>query len=92
MIRTLHLSWGINLRMPTLKRTLYAVFLFKEDAPDYKGKRMYLKRENETDDQELIKRTCKREYPGPYCEPYYLKNSFLVYFAVDSILPLVGGK
>jgi hypothetical protein len=92
MIRTLHLSWGINLRMPTLKRTPYAVFLFKEDAPDYKGKRMYLKRENETDDQELIKRTCKREYPGPYCEPYYLKNSFLVYFAVDSILPLVGGK
>jgi hypothetical protein len=83
---------GDKLTHANLKKNPYAVFLFKEDAPDYKGKRMYLKRENETDDQELIKRTCKREYPGPYCEPYYLKNSFLVYFAVDSILPLVGGK
>lgn len=83
---------GDKLTHANLKSNPCAVFLFKEDGPDYQGKRVYLKKESETDNQELIGRTCKREYPGPYCEPYYLKNSFLVTFSVESILPLVGEK
>jgi hypothetical protein len=70
----------------------YAIFLFKEDGAGYKGKRLYLKKESETDDQELIDRTCKREYAGSICEPRYLKHTFLVTFSVQSVLPLLGKK
>ena len=81
---------GDKLTHANLKNNPWAVFLFKEDGPDYQGKRVYLKKESETDNQDLISRTCKREYPGVYCEPYYLKNSFLVTFSVDAVRPLVG--
>jgi hypothetical protein len=83
---------GDKLTHANLKNNPWAVFLFKEDGPDYQGKRVYLKKESETDNQELVSRTCKREYPRVYCEPYYLKNSFLVTFSVQSVLPLVGEK
>lgn len=69
-----------------------AAFLFKAEGPGYEGVRIYLKKESETSDAKVVEGTCKREYPGPYCEPYYLKNSFLVTFTVEAILPLVGEK
>jgi hypothetical protein len=67
----------------------HVVYLFKEEGPGYAGKRLYLKKEKESDDQELIKDTCKAEWPGPYCNERYLKGTFLVYFTVESVLPLV---
>jgi hypothetical protein len=73
-----------------IKKNPSAVFLYKEDGPGYEGKRIYLKKESETDNQEIISKTCDREYPGVYCEPHYLKKSFLVTFSVESVLPLVG--
>jgi len=75
-----------------IKKNPSAVFLYKKDGPGYEGKRIYLKKESETDNKEVISKTCKREYPGVYCEPYYLKNSFLVTFSVEPVLPLVGEK
>ncbi|MBF0386068.1 MAG: pyridoxamine 5'-phosphate oxidase family protein [Candidatus Omnitrophica bacterium] len=81
---------GDKLTHANLKDNPWAVFLFKEDGPDYQGKRVYLKKESETDNQELISRTCKSVYPETYCQTQYLKNSFLVTFVVESVLPLVG--
>ncbi len=81
---------GDKLTHANLKSNPHAVFLFKEDGIDYQGKRVYLKKESETDNQELISRTCKREYSGVYCEPHYVKNYFLVTFVVELVLPLVG--
>lgn len=75
-----------------IQKNPHAVFLFKEDGSGYQGKRVYLTKESETADQELIKRTCKREYPLPFCEPHYLNNTFLVTFSVQLVLPLVGDK
>jgi hypothetical protein len=75
-----------------IKKNSSAVFLYKEDGPGYEGKRIYLKKESETDNQEIISQTCDREYPGVYCEPHYLKKSFLVTFSVVSVLPLVREK
>jgi hypothetical protein len=69
-----------------------ATYLFKEDGSGYKGKRLYLKRQSETEDQELIASTCKIEYAGRICEPRYLKKTFLVNFKVESVLPLLGKK
>jgi hypothetical protein len=68
----------------------YAVYLFKELWFGYNGKRLYLKKEKESDDQALIKNTCTANYPGPYCGPRFLKGSFIVFFKVESVLPLVG--
>jgi len=69
-----------------------AIFLFKEDGSGYKGKRLYLKKQSETEDQELIAATCKIEYAGRICEPRYLRKTFLVTFKVESVLPLLGKK
>jgi len=70
----------------------FATFLFKEDGKGYKGKRLYLKKKNETENQELIAETCKIEYAGSICEPRYLKKTFLVTYKVESVLPLLGKK
>ncbi len=75
-----------------LKINPSAVFLFKETGPGFRGKRVYLKKAHEFDDKGLVSRTCKRVYSGPYCEPRYLKNSYLVSFTVASVRPLVGDK
>jgi hypothetical protein len=74
------------------KKNPYATFLFKENGTGYKGKRLVLKKQSETDDQELIAATCKIEYAGSICEPRYLKKTFLVTFSVQSVLPLLGKK
>lgn len=73
-------------------KNAYATYLFKEDGSGYKGKRLYLKRQSETEDQELIAAICKIEYAGRICEPRYLKKTFLVTFKVESVLPLLGKK
>ena len=72
-----------------IRKNPYAVYLFKEGWFGYKGKRLYLKKEKESDDQGLIKNTCKATYPGPYCGQRFLKDSFIVFFVVESVLPLV---
>jgi hypothetical protein len=74
------------------KKNSYSTFLFKENGTGYKGKRLYLKKQSETEDQELIAATCKIEYAGSICEPRYLKKTFLVTFSVQSVLPLLGKK
>ncbi len=64
-----------------------ATFLFKEEGPGYKGKRLYLTKVKEEEDAELIKHLSRRNYPSD-------KNSkeakFLVYFKVDKERPLIG--
>ena len=70
----------------------FATFLFKEDGKGYKGKRLYLKKKNETENQELIAETCRIEYAGSICEPRYLKKTFLVTFSVQAVLALLGKK
>lgn len=66
----------------------HATFLFKEEGPGYKGKRLYLTKVREKEDPELIERLSRRSYPSD-------KNSkeakFLVYFKLDKERPLIGG-
>ena len=65
----------------------YATFLFKEEGPGYKGKRLYLTKVREEENAELIERISRRSYLSD-------KNSkeakFLVYFKVDRERPLIG--
>jgi len=83
---------GDKLTHANIQKNPSAVFLFKEDGPGYEGKRIYLRKEDETANQDEIGKICEREYPGVYCEPHYLKNTFLVTFLVEAVLPLVGEK
>jgi hypothetical protein len=63
-----------------------AAYLFLEDAPGYKGKRLYLTKTKEETDAEVI--NSMRRKPDKY-EESDLKKYF-VYFSVDKIRPLVG--
>lgn len=80
---------GDKLSRANIVKNPYAVYLFKEDAPGYEGKRLYLKMEKETADQASVANACKTAWPGPYCGDKYLKGSFLVYFTIEKVLPLV---
>jgi hypothetical protein len=63
-----------------------AAYLFLEDVPGYHGKRLYLTKTKEEDDQELINSLRRR--PDKYRENDSAKH--LVYFNVDKTRPLVG--
>jgi len=64
-----------------------AAYLFLEDTPGYKGKRLYLRKTKEETDAELI--NSMRRKPEKYKESDSKK--YLVYFSVDKIRALVGG-
>lgn len=83
---------GDKLTHANIQKNPQAVFLYREEGPGYEGKRLYLRKETETDDPELIKKTCVSDYPTVFCEPHYLDNAYLVTFAVETVLPLVGAK
>lgn len=65
----------------------HAAYIFMEDGPGYKGKRLFLTKVREEQDTELLFSLRRRDYGesegtrGPL---------FLVFFTVDKVLPLVG--
>jgi hypothetical protein len=63
-----------------------AAYLFLEDTPGYKGKRLYLTKTKEETDKELIESMRRKS------EKYHEvdSNKHLVYFSVDKIRALVG--
>ena len=62
-----------------------ATYLFKEDNPPYKGKRLYLEKVREEKNSELIDSLGRRK------NSYERKGDrFLVYFKLNKVLPLVG--
>ena len=64
-----------------------ATFLFKEESPGYKGKRLYLTKVREEEDPELIERLSRRNYPS---DEKRKEAKFLVYFKLDKERPLIG--
>ncbi|MBP1733040.1 MAG: pyridoxamine 5-phosphate oxidase-related FMN-binding [Deltaproteobacteria bacterium] len=68
-----------------------AAYLFIEDGPRYKGKRLFLTKLREEKDSELIAKLRRRKgYTIPDEEKD--KPVFLVYFKIDKVLPLIGAK
>jgi len=66
----------------------YAAYLFRENGPGYKGKRIYLTKVREEKDTELIRSLRRKIYP-PEVEEKGGPRS-IVFFTVDKVLPLVG--
>ena len=65
-----------------------AAYLFMEEGPGYKGKRLFLTKMSEEQDEEKIRLMRRRTYPDD--DTIHGEAKFLVYFRVDKELPLVG--
>jgi hypothetical protein len=68
-----------------LQSNSHAAYLYHEDGPGYKGKRLFLTKIREEKDTTLVKSLRRKQYPDSEEETKYL-----VFFKVDKQLPLVG--
>jgi hypothetical protein len=74
-----------------LESNPYAVYLFMESGEGYSGKRLYLRKTREEANSPEIDRL-RRKDACPADEEYMKQNRFLVFFAIDRVLPLIGDK
>ena len=65
----------------------HAVYLFREDSPEYNGKRLYLTKIREEQDPGLIDSLSRRRYPS---DKDRRESRFLVYYKLEKERPLVG--
>ena len=68
-----------------LQSNPHATYLFVEDGPGYKGKRLYMIKTGEEENSELLKSLRRRQYPDDKGESH-----FLVFFELKETLPLIG--
>jgi len=68
-----------------LQSNSYAAYLFMEDGPGYKGKRLFLNKVREEQDTELLQSLRRRQYIDEKDE-----TKFLVFFKLEKELPLIG--
>ena len=66
----------------------HATYLFKEDGPGYKGKRIYLTKIREEENSPLIDSLSRRTYRS---DESGKESKFLVYFKLEKERPLIGG-
>ena len=67
-----------------------AAYAFIEDTGGYKGLRLFMKKIREDSDQELVARMTRRNLSP--AEDAEKGPKFIVYFQVEKVLSLVGGK
>jgi hypothetical protein len=65
----------------------HALFLFNEDGPGYKGKRLFLTKIREEKNSDLIETLRRRSFSNENGEG---ENKFIVYFELNQVLPLIG--
>ena len=65
----------------------HAAYMFREDSPGYKGKRLYLTRIREEEDADLIATLSRRQYRSDQDQR---ESRFLVFFKLEKERPLVG--
>ena len=66
----------------------HAAYLFIEEGPGYRGKRLFLTKIREEENSELIDTLNRRIYPPD--KERRKESRFLVYFKIDKVLPLIG--
>ena len=82
---TLALIMRDRLSHTNLQSNPHAMYLFKEDGPGYKGKRLFITKLKEEKNTELLESLRRRK--DAYKDG---EDRFLVYFKVDKEVPLVG--
>ena len=64
----------------------YATYLFMEAGKGYTGKRLYLKKIKEEQNEQLVSNICRKcDYSH-----YDLHKRYVVFFNVEKVLPLIG--
>lgn len=71
-----------------IKENPHATYIFLEDAGHYQGKRLYLTKTKESIDEELVNEIRRKKHGCPDCDKD--KKTFVVYFKVEHVRPLVG--
>ena len=66
----------------------HAAYLFIEEGPGYRGKRLFLTKIREEENSGLIDTLNRRTYPAD--KERRKESRFLVYFKIDKVLPLIG--
>jgi len=69
-----------------LKSNPWAAYLFLESREGYFGKRLYLKKIKEEQNEELINEICRR---CSYSH-YEVHKRYIAYFSIEKVLPLIG--
>ena len=85
---TLALIMRDRLSHQNLQSNPKAAYLFVEEGPGYKGKRFFMTKVGEEDDEEKIHSLRRRS--RKYSETDDAEAKFLVYFRIDKELPLIG--
>ncbi len=70
-----------------LESNPHAAYLFKENGPGYKGKRLFLTKIREEKETELLYQLRRRSYPE---DKERRETKYLVFFSLDKELPLIG--
>jgi hypothetical protein len=70
-----------------LQQNPHAAYLFIEDGPGYSGKRLFLTKSREEENEELVKSICRR---CDYSMDSAPLTRHVVFFNIDKVLPLVG--
>jgi hypothetical protein len=65
-----------------------AAYLFKEEGPGYRGKRLFLTKIREEENSELLNTLRRRAYTTEKEHPN--ESKFLVFFHLDKELPILG--
>jgi hypothetical protein len=73
-----------------LQSNPYATYLFVENKPGYKGKRLFLKKVREETESELLYKLRRRSYSSD--EDGESDPKFLVFFETERELPLVSKR
>ena len=71
-----------------IRENPHATYLFVEDGPGYRGKRLFMTMVREEVESELLYELRKRRYPP---EKDRRETKFLVFFELVEELPLIGG-
>jgi hypothetical protein len=82
---TMALVMRDRLSHTNLQSNPHAMYLFKEDGPGYKGKRLFITKVREEKNTELLESLRRRK--TAYEDD---ADRFLVYFKIDKEVPLVG--
>jgi hypothetical protein len=68
-----------------LQSNPHATYLFKEEGPGYKGKRLFITKVRQEEGSDLLNSLRRRQYLDERDEA-----KFLVFFKLDKELPLIG--
>jgi len=82
---TLALIMRDRLSHHNLQSNPHATYLFREESPGYKGKRLFMTKLREEQDGNLLAELRRRQFVDETDE-----TKFLVFFKIDQELPLVG--